>query len=67
MKSGKKTSIGAFLAAVGGLGIILSILIGPPDLGKPWDFLIGVFVGVITGLGVSLSIYGLLQERVEKY
>ncbi|MGD2249143.1 MAG: hypothetical protein PVF58_12120 [Candidatus Methanofastidiosia archaeon] len=64
MKSGKKT-IGAFLAAVGGLGIILSILLGPPDLGKPWDFLIGVDVGVITGLGAALSISSLLQKGIE--
>jgi hypothetical protein len=63
MEFEKKTSIGAFLAAVGGIGIILSILLGPPDVGRPWDFLIGFGVGVTTGLGATLSLYGLVAGR----
>lgn len=60
----KKTSIGAFLAAVGSIGMILIILLGPPDLGRPWNLVIGFVFGVIAGLGATLSIYGLFKKRL---
>ncbi|MGC1122131.1 MAG: hypothetical protein WBA22_13660 [Candidatus Methanofastidiosia archaeon] len=61
-----KMYIGAVLASIGGLGILLSFLLGAMDLGRPFDFLIGFAVGVSTGLGTVLSINGLLERRRRK-
>lgn len=63
MKSEKKISVGAFLAAVGSVGIILGFLAGIPDLTRPWGFLVGFALGVISGLGATLTISGLLDRR----
>lgn len=64
MNPEKKISIGAFLAAGGSIGIILIILLGPPDMGRPWNFLIGFVFGIIAGLGATLSIYSLFEKRL---
>ncbi|MBU7011720.1 MAG: hypothetical protein HXS46_13615 [Theionarchaea archaeon] len=63
MELEKRISIGAFLAAVGSIGIILYLSLGPPDLIRLWDFLISFVFGVIAGLGATLSIHGLLEKR----
>lgn len=63
MNPEKKLPLTAFLAAVGSIGIILVILLDPPDLGRPWDFLIGFGLGVAAGLGATLSIYSLFEKR----
>ena len=63
MNPEKELSIGAFLAAVGGLGTIFSVLFGAMDLARPWSFLAGFASGLIAGLGVALSISGLLKRR----
>lgn len=63
MNPERRLSIGAFLAVVGSIGIILIILLGPPDLGRPWDFLIGFGFGIAAGLGAALSIYSLFEKR----
>ncbi|MBU7016244.1 MAG: hypothetical protein HXS44_01950 [Theionarchaea archaeon] len=63
MKSEQKIGIGSFLAAIGSIGVILSFLVGPPDLGRPWSFLIGFTLGIICGLGATLSIHGLIERR----
>ncbi|MBU7032386.1 MAG: hypothetical protein HXS53_07625 [Theionarchaea archaeon] len=59
----KKISIGAFLGTVGALGILLNFLMGPANLGRILDFLIGFSLGILTGLGAILSISGLLERR----
>jgi len=45
----EKKSRGAFLAAGGSIGIILIILFGPPDLGRPYNVVIGFVFGIIVG------------------
>lgn len=63
MKSEKKISIGAFLAAVGSVGIILGFLLGASNLAGPWGFLVSFALGVIAGLGAALSVFGLFERR----
>ena len=63
MEATKKMSIGAFLGAIGGLGILIIFLLGPTDLGRILDFLIEFSLGILTGLGAILSIGGLLEKR----
>ena len=66
MKSEKKIGIGSLLAAIGSIGVILSFLMDSPDLGRPWNFLIGFALGIICGLGATLSIHGLIERRLGK-
>ncbi|MBU7014608.1 MAG: hypothetical protein HXS52_01300 [Theionarchaea archaeon] len=66
MKSEHKMSIGAVMASIGSLVLVLSLLVGPMDLGRPLDFLMGFGVGLCTGLGLVLSINGLIERRREK-
>jgi hypothetical protein len=63
MNPEKRISIGAFLAAFGSIGIIFIFLLSPPDLGRPWEFLIAFTLGVMSGLGAALSIHSLLERR----
>lgn len=63
MKSEKKISVGAFLAAVGSVGVILGFLLGAQNLAEPWSFLVSFALGVSAGLGVALSVSGLLERR----
>ncbi len=59
----RKLGIGAFLATVGALGIVLGPLLGLTDLGFPWSFLAGFVTGLLAGLGATLSISVLLDLR----
>lgn len=60
-----KLGIGALMATLGGLMMILGPAIGLTDLGRPWTFLAGFLVGVIAGTGAALSIVGLIGVREE--
>ena len=62
----KEIGIGSFLAVIGSCGVILTFLVGAPDLGRPWNFLIGFALGIICGLGATLSIHGLIERRLGK-
>lgn len=62
MKS-QKLSWGACLAVIGALSIVLGPTLGLTELGRPWNFLIGLIFGVIVGLGAMLSVAGLLEVR----
>ena len=63
MNPEKRISIGAVLAAFGSIGIVLIFLLGPPDLGRPWEFLIAFTLGVMAGLGAAFSIYSFLERK----
>lgn len=41
----------------------IRFLVDPPDIGRPWDFLIGFALGVICSLGATLSVHGLIERR----
>ena len=58
-----KTSVGAVLAVVGALAMILGPTFGATTLGRPWSFLVGFVVGIIAGMGVTLAISGLIDMR----
>ena len=59
----RRLGVGACLAGIGALGIILGPALGVTDLGRPWSFLVGFITGVITGLGATLSVAGLVGMR----
>jgi len=59
----KKLSVGAALTTIGAVGIILSIVLGWTDVGRPWSFLIGFGFGVSAGIGVPLCLAGLWARR----
>ena len=63
MTSSSKLGLGAVLAVVGGAGIVLGLILGVGDLGRPWSFLLGFVLGITSGIGVALSISGLLDRR----
>ena len=63
MKSSSKLGLGSVLAVLGGAGIILGLILGAGDLGRPWSFLLGFIFGIASGMGVALSISGLLDRR----
>ncbi len=55
--------LGAALATLGALGIVLSLLLGWPEATGPWAFVLGFVTGVVTGLGATLSVAGLIGRR----
>ena len=63
MRNRTRLATGAALAVVGGLGIILSTLLGWTSLSRPWAFLIGFGCGLAAGLGSALSIFALVTMR----
>jgi hypothetical protein len=58
-----KLALGSVLAVVGGVGIVLGLVLGAGDMGRPWSFLLGFVLGIVSGAGVALSISGLLAKR----
>jgi len=58
-----KLGLGACLSGIGALGIVLGPMLGLPELGRPWSFLLGFAFGVSAGIGVALSIAGLAGLR----
>jgi hypothetical protein len=63
MNPSKKLRIGAFLALLGGAGIIFGPLLGFTELVKPWSFILGFIFGVMTGIGVVITLFGLYEKR----
>jgi hypothetical protein len=51
------------LAGIGGLGIVLSVLLGWSAVPRPWGFLLGFVVGLLAGLGVALAVSGFVERR----
>ena len=67
MSTQTKLSLGAVLATLGALGIVLSLLLGWSEAAGPWDFLLGFATGVVTGLGATLSVAGLIERKRQSY
>ncbi len=63
MSTQTKLALGAVLATLGALSIVLSLLLGWSEAPGPWDFLLGFVTGVVTGLGATLSVAGLIERR----
>ncbi|MFC2095030.1 hypothetical protein ACFLSW_01130 [Candidatus Bipolaricaulota bacterium] len=63
MSNKTRLAVGAALAVIGGLGIVLSTLLGWTSLSRPWSFLIGFGFGLAAGLGSALSIFSLVMRR----
>ena len=58
-----KLSLGAVLATLAALGIVLSLLLGWSDAPRPWGFLLGFANGLFTGLGATFVVAGLIERR----
>lgn len=63
MNAQHKLGIGAVLAALGGVAIVVGPMLGVGSLGRPWDSFAGFVAGVPAGAGAVLSIAGLLARR----
>ena len=63
MNAQYKLGIGAALATLGGLAIIVGPMLGAGSLGRPWAFLAGFVAGVAAGAGAVLAVAGLLARR----
>lgn len=62
MSAQAKMGLGAALAALGALAIVLSLFLGWSEAAGPWDFLLGFVTGVVTGLGATLAVAGLIEH-----
>jgi len=63
IKTQTKLSLGAVMAAIAALAIVLSFILGWSDAPRPWGFLFGFVTGVFAGLGATLVIAGLIERR----
>ena len=66
MTNKTKLAVGAALATIGGLGIVLSLVLGWTSLPRPWSFIVGFGFGLSAGLGSALAIAGLCMSRHER-
>lgn len=57
--SGAKVALGAALASLGGLLLVLSPVVGWHTLPGPWAFPLGFSTGLLAGFGMLLAIGGL--------
>lgn len=62
MSTQTKMALGSAMAAVGALGMVLSLLLGWSAAPRPWGFVLGFVVGVIAGLGATLAVSGLIER-----
>ena len=64
MDARTKMGVGAVLAILGGVSIVVVIGLG---LASPerswWDFVVGIFIGITCGIGVALALAGLFETR----
>ena len=63
MNTDKKLGLGGMLAVVGALGIIIFPVMSWPQVGSPWDFILGFLFGVSAGAGVALAIHAMILKR----
>jgi hypothetical protein len=66
ISSRTKIGVGSALAAIGGVLIVLSPMVGWYSLPRPWEFLLGFVTGLLAGLGTTLAIGGLIERRRER-
>jgi hypothetical protein len=66
ISSHAKIALGSALAAVGGLLMVLSPMVGWYSFPGPWDFLLGFATGLFAGTGSALAIKGLVERRRER-
>jgi putative Mn2+ efflux pump MntP len=66
ISSHTKIAFGSVLAAVGGLLMALSPIVGWYSFPRPWDFLLGFATGLLAGAGAVMTIGGLVERRRER-
>jgi len=66
MKTKNKLAFGSVLVSIGWISVILVLLHGLTQMGRPWSFIIGFVTGLILGLGTTLTISGLIENRKPK-
>jgi putative Mn2+ efflux pump MntP len=66
ISSHAKIAVGSALAAVGGLLMVLSPIVGWYSFPRPWDFLLGFTTGLLAGVGAAMAIGGLVERRRER-
>jgi F0F1-type ATP synthase assembly protein I len=62
----RRMAIGAALASIAALGIVLSAMFGWSGASQPWGFLLGLVLGIVVGLGATLTVSGLIEYRRER-
>lgn len=62
----KRMALGAALASMAGLFIVLSAVVGWSGAAQPWGFLLGLILGILAGLGATLTVSGLIEYRREQ-
>ena len=63
IKTQTKLSLGAAMATLAALAIVLSLLFGWSGAPRPWGFLLGFLEGLFTGLGATFVVAGLIERR----
>ena len=63
MSAERKMGIGAALACLSAVAVVLSPVLGWSEAPQPWSFLLGLVFGIMLGLGAALSLAGLIEYR----
>ena len=63
MSAERRMGIGAALACLSAVAVVLAPVLGWAEAAQPWSFLLGFVFGVLLGLGVALSLAGLIEYR----
>jgi predicted ABC-type sugar transport system permease subunit len=58
-----RMAMGAALASIAAVCIVVSLLLGWSAAPRPWGFLLGFLTGVASGLGATLAVTGLIGYR----
>ena len=61
-RTDRKLAIGAALACIGALAILLMLLIDP-RIDRPWGFLVGFGAGLTSALGAGFCLVGWIGRR----
>jgi len=57
-----RMGVGAAMATMGALVIVLSLLLGWPSTLSPWEYVLAFGVGLIAGLGSTFAVFGLIES-----
>ena len=66
MNAETKMGIGAALACLSAVAVVLSPILGWSEAPQPWSFLLGLGFGIMLGLGATLALAGLIEYRRER-